>query len=94
MPTERYQHQAWVESQLRTLVDIGLDLAEAERSVRWVLDHLPAGADPATWIPSPGELWTAPDSDEAIADARQAWIASPAVQARFKRLLDARAENA
>lgn len=89
----RYQHQAWVESQLRTLVDIGIDLAEAERAVRYVLDNLPFGADPATWIPTPHQLWLEPTSGAAIQDAREDWIASAAVQTRFKRLLDARLEE-
>ncbi|MCL4864207.1 MAG: hypothetical protein KJZ93_32665 [Caldilineaceae bacterium] len=93
MAKERYQHQAWVEAQLRTLVDLGVDLAEAERSVRWVLDHLPDGADPATWIPPAELLWVNPGSEEAIADARAAWYSSPAVQGRFKRLLDAELES-
>lgn len=91
--TDRYQHQSWVESQLRVLVDIGVDLAEAERSVKWVLDNMPEGADPATWIPTPEQLWVDPASPEAIADARQAWYASPAVQTRFRRLLDATLEE-
>jgi hypothetical protein len=93
MPTQRYQHQAWVEKQLRTLVDIGVDLAEAERAIRWILDNLPPGADPATWIPAPHELWIEPGSVAAVEDAREDWIASAAVQARFKRLLDAKIEE-
>jgi hypothetical protein len=91
--TERYRHQTWVESQLRALIDIGVDLAEAERSVKRVLDMLPLGADPATWIPTAEDLWIQPDGKEAIDDARADWYASEAVQGRFKRLLDAEIET-
>lgn len=81
-------HEAWASRQIAVLLELGASQAEAERSVKWVLDNLPEGADPATWIPPAELLWVDPGSEEAIQDARAAWYSSPAVQSRFRRLLD------
>lgn len=89
----RYPHQTWAEQQLSVLVDIGVDLAEAERSVKRVLDLLPPGLDPATWRPPAYLLWVEPSSSAAAQDARADWYASDAVLPRFKRLLDAEIEG-
>jgi hypothetical protein len=86
---QRYPHQAWAESQLRALVTIGVDLPEAERSVKRILDILPPGQDPATWRPPAHLLWVEPASSATIQDARSDWYASDSVLPRFKRLLDA-----
>jgi hypothetical protein len=81
-------HQNWAESQIAALVEIGIDLQEAQRSVKWVLDNLPQGEDPATWIPSAEQI-NVEISDADIVDARADWYASDSVPPRFKRLLDA-----
>lgn len=86
---QRYPHQAWAEQQLSVLVDIGVDLAEAERSVKRILDLLPPGLDPATWRLPAYLLWSEPTSSATVQDARSDWYQSDAVLPRFKRLLDA-----
>jgi len=82
-------HQKWADEQMAVLLDIGVDLPEAQRSTAWVLDNLPDGEDPAEWIP-PAHTLDTPLDDAAIQDARNEWYAKDAVMPRFKRLLDAK----
>ena len=79
----------WAESQIQALIRIGFDAIEAERSVNWVLQHLPPGADPRTYV-FPAEVLNEPLDEKAIDDARTNWYASDAVPTKYKRLLDAR----
>lgn len=83
-----HPHRRWMEEQITALVEAGVDLADAQRSVNWVLAHLPANADPRVWRPSP-QLLAGIVQAEAIRDARADWYASDAIPPRFKRLLDA-----
>ena len=93
----------WAESQIQALISLGIDAIEAERSVTWLLDHLPPGADPR--IPPdgvapaggsgqayvfPAETLDEPLDEAAIADARTHWYQADAIPSKFKRLLDAR----
>lgn len=81
-------HQDWAESQIATLVEIGVDLVEAQRSVKWVLDNLPDGENPAAWIPTAEQM--RPDvTDTDVQDARADWYANDAISPKYKRLLDA-----
>jgi hypothetical protein len=82
------QHQDWAEREINALIDAGIDLQEAQRSVKWVLDNLPSGEDPATWIPS-ADILSAEITQADIADARSDWYAQDFIPPRFKRLLDA-----
>jgi hypothetical protein len=82
------QLAAWGESQIQALIRIGFDAIEAERSVTWVMTHLPPGADPRTHV-FPAEVLNEPLDDKAVSDARQDWYASDAVPNKYKRLLDA-----
>jgi hypothetical protein len=93
MATERSQHQAWAESQVQALVDLGVDILDAQRSVDWILDNLPFDADPATYVFPADALWQEPSSDASVDDARADWMAKDEVPAKFKRLLEARAED-
>ena len=79
----------WAESQIQALIALGVDAIDATRSVGWVLDHLPPGADPNSYVFADITI-DEPLDDKAIAAARIDWYASPAVPARFKRILDAR----
>jgi hypothetical protein len=79
----------WAEGQIQELIKIGYDAIEAERSVNWVLQHLPPGADPRTYV-FPAEVLNEPLDEAAISDARTDWYASEAVPNKYKRLLDAR----
>jgi hypothetical protein len=79
----------WAESQIQELIKIGFDAIEAERSVNWVIMHLPPGADPTTYI-FPAEVLNEPLDQKAVDDARADWYASEAVPNKYKRLLDAR----
>lgn len=82
----------WAEKQIQALITIGLDAIEAERSVTWVLQHLPPGADPTTYV-FPAEVLNEPLDEKAINDARADWYSSDSVPAKYKRLLDAKATN-
>lgn len=79
----------WAENQIQALIRIGFDALEAERSVNWVVNHLPPGADPRTHV-FPAEVLNEPLDDKAVADARSDWYSSDAVSNKYKRLLDAR----
>ena len=79
----------WAEAQITELIAIGFDAIEAERSVTWVLDHLPPNADPRTYVFA-AETLREPLDDKAIQDARVAWYADEAIPRKYKRLLDAR----
>jgi hypothetical protein len=89
MATDQAKHRRWADGQVTALVELGVDLADAQRSVKWVLDTMPDDADPATWLPTAAQLERNPATAESVQDARAAWYASEAVGARFKRLLDA-----
>lgn len=80
----------WAEQQMRLLLQLGVDLEDAQASVAWVLAHVPEGADPATWLP-PAELFATEVAitPAQVQDARVDWYARDSVPARFKRLLDA-----
>lgn len=93
MATDKAKHQKWADQQIAALLDLGIDLADAQRSVNFVLDNMPEDADPNTWIPSAEQLEHDPSTPELIRDARTAWYASDAVPAKYKRLLDAREEE-
>jgi len=93
MATERSQHQQWADKQVAALIEIGVNPLDAEKSVQWVLTHLPAGEDPATYIFPANALYEDPASDAAISDARADWYAADHIPARFKRLLDAKEET-
>jgi hypothetical protein len=79
----------WGESQIQALIGIGYDAIEAERSVNWVLQHLPPGADPTTYV-FPAETLNEPLDQKATDDSRQDWYSSDAIPAKYKRLLDAK----
>ena len=83
----------WAEGQARELLELGIDAIEAQRSIKWVLDNMPIGADPNEWIPAISELDEGV-SDADIQDARADWYASDSVPPAFKRLLDARQADA
>lgn len=87
-----HPHQKWAESQIAALLEIDVDLLDAERSVKAVLEKLPDGADPAIWLQTPEQLMQRVDSPEAIQDDRVAWLANDSIAPRFKRVLDARTE--
>ena len=91
MATERSEHQQWADQEIESLVELGFDLADAEARVRFVLDNLPPGADPATYIFPPHDLWQEPSSQQT--DSAAAWMADDNVPPRFKRLLHARQED-
>lgn len=94
MPTERSPHQQWADQQRATLLELGYDLADIQKRIDWILENLPPGADPATHIFAPGELYLEPSEPEQVMDTRVAYLADPAVGARFKLMPDAKAEDA
>jgi len=92
LATERAQWQQWADKQRDALLDIGVDLADAQRRVDWVLEHLPNGGDPATWIPTGSDLDT-PIDKEAASDANVFFMASDATPRRLTLLLSAKLED-
>lgn len=43
----------WAAAQYQALRRLGLPAHDAQAAITWVLTHLPADADPDTWIPPP-----------------------------------------
>lgn len=76
----------WIEQQFRALYLAGVNGIDAITHLRWAMLHLPPGADPATWTPTPDELQTPLDASD-LADARAAWMENGPEWA--KRLLEA-----
>lgn len=91
MAVERSQHQQWADEQIATLIDLGINPIDAQKSVQWVLDNLPYDADPATYIFPADMLWQEPSA--LVDDSAAAWMSSDSVPNRFKRLLQAREED-
>ena len=82
----------WAEGQIQALISIGFDAIEAERSVNWVVNHLPPNADPRTYV-FPAETLYEPLDEIAITDARTHWYVDDATPQKYKRLLDAREDS-
>lgn len=82
----------WAENQIQALIRIGFDAIDAERSITWIITHLPPGADPRTYV-FPAEVLNEPLDDKAVSDARSDWYQSPEIPQRFKRILDAKATS-
>lgn len=89
-PTDnaKNQHQDFAERNIAALVNAGVDLAVAQATVKRVLDMIPEGQDPNTYLPLFQDFPVEITPDD-ITEARNAWYASDAVPPRFKRLLDA-----
>lgn len=84
------QSRAFILRQTAVLLRLGVAVADIERSIAWVDAHLPADADPATWIPSAADLSDDLSAEAAVIDARAAYYVDKRVPRRFRRLLDAR----
>lgn len=82
-------HEKWQTQQIAALVELGVNPVDAEASVDFVLRHLPAGADPATYILPDTALIDELTTREVVADARVAFYTDEDVPARYKRILDA-----
>ena len=89
--TEQERRAKWAEKQIRALLDVGLDLVDAEAIVRQTLENTPEGEDLDTYVPPEDGLQDgAQITPDDIARARAAWYADPAIPPAFKMLLDAR----
>lgn len=93
MATERSEHQKWYDREVDALVELGVDLIDAEARQQWILDNLPYGEDPATYIFPGGALYQDPSAPDKVQDAAAAYIASDETPSRFKRLLHAKQED-
>lgn len=82
--------QKWAESQVDALVAAGIDRLDAQQTMKQVLAQLPEGVDPRTWIP-PADGGPVEITEADVEDARADWMASDAVEPKYKRLLDAEA---
>lgn len=81
----------WSEVQKASLIDAGVHPHDAERAVSWVVDHLPPGQDPDTWMPAREVVIDAVRAAqrESIVDAKAAWYSDDAVPSRFQNILSA-----
>jgi len=93
MATERSQHQQWYDREVATLVELGVDLADAEKRQQWILDNMPPWADPDTYVFVGRELYQEPATPENEQDSRVAYIANEDTPNRFKRLPSAKIED-
>lgn len=83
-------HEKWAERQIRVAVESGISLANAQAAMKWVLDNLPPGADPDTYV-FPAETLAQNITTEAMEmDARRDFYESDSVPSQYKRILDAR----
>ena len=85
----------WAEQQKSALIDAGVNPLDAERAVQWVVDNLPSGEDPDTWIPAQRVVTDAVTAaeQESISDAKASWYADDSVPQRQRMLLDAMPVN-
>lgn len=86
-------HSKWANRQVAALVELGVNPLDAQASVDWVLRHLPADADPATYVFPDSALIDDLSTRESVADARMAWYGDEDVPAKYKRLLDAKVKD-
>mgnify|MGYP004707751393 CR=1 FL=1 len=82
-------HEKWANKQIATAVSLGVSLANATKAAQWVLDHLPPGADPATYIFTASQMEQDISTPEMLQDARVDFYADENVPAQFKRIIDA-----
>lgn len=85
------QSRQFILKQTATLLKLGVNPIDVERTIKWVDAHLPEGANPATWIPSAQDLNDGYVSEAAVLDARTAFYMDEDIPERFRRILDARA---
>ena len=78
--------------QTAELLRLGVSVADVERTLIWIEQRLPIDADPATWIPTPSELFDDPAGQTALLDARMDWYVKPWIPSRFRRILDAKGQ--
>lgn len=81
-------HRKWADAQIAEMQEMGIDLPEAQRSVKWVLDNMPEGEDPAVWVPN---WWDLDEELEAAAvqDMRVEWYAKDSTPSKYMRIIDA-----
>lgn len=77
--------------QTAALLDLGIPVADVERTLTWIEQRLPIDADPVTWIPTPSELFEEPGAEAALLDSRMSWYSKPGIPSRYRRILDAKA---
>lgn len=72
------------------MIDAGVNPLDAEAAVQWVIDNLPAGEDPDTWLPARQVVIDAVRSakNDALVDAKAYWYSSD-TPARFNGILNA-----
>lgn len=80
----------WAESQKASLIDVGVHPLDAESIVTQIMEDMPSGVDPDTWIPTPDTAtditWGHP---ETVTDAKAEWYASDDVPQAYRMLLGA-----
>lgn len=77
----------WANQQIAELLEAGVNPLDAQRSASWVLDNVPVGDNPVTWVPIAVSVAVVLDR-AALADVRAVWYERKPV--KIARMLDAR----
>lgn len=80
----------WQTKQIEALIAIGINPLDAHSVVTRFVAKLPPGADPDHYVPYDGGAGVDVSSKEVLADVRAWWYGNENVDARYKRLLDAK----
>lgn len=84
--------ERWAERQKAALINAGVHPLDAENAVQWVVDNLPFGEDPDTWLPA-REVLSAVVDDAGIIDSKSYWMSHDNVPAGYRMLLSATPAN-
>jgi len=81
----------WAERQKQALIDAGVNPLDAQQAVQWVIDNLPAGADPSTWLPAAHHIidLVRDAQSDVVIDAKAYWHSDEAIPARYNAILSA-----
>lgn len=80
----------WAELQKQALVRAGVNPVDADLAVNWVVENIPSGIDPETWIVAQTLFLALRQGDPgALQDVVAAWASNDAVETRHRRLLTA-----
>jgi hypothetical protein len=82
--------ERWASRQIAALIDAGTNAIDAHNQVTRFLAKLPVGADPSTYVSRDTVSSEDLTSKAVLNDLRSAWYGSDSVEARFKRILDAK----
>lgn len=80
-------HEKWQTQQIQAAVAIGVNPLDAAKAAKWVIDHLPPGADPNTYVIPAAQLEQDLTAPEITQDAVSAWVAREDVPSQWKLIV-------